>query len=366
MATETRAWPNVAIPPGETLSEMLEAVGMSQAELARRAGRPIQAINEIVAGTKEITADTALQLERVLGAPAHFWVRLEADYRVLKARIDDRKRLMEEVPLAALYPYAQMAQHGWVKPTRDKVERVTELLQFFAVASLRGLVKKVCAVFRKSSKIEASREALIAWLRQGERQALEVQASPFNERGLLEALPALRSLTREAPEEFEPRLKTILAENGVALVLVPHLSGTGAQGATRWHGSAKAIVQMSLRYKWADVFWFSLHHELGHILLHGRREFFIEGVETADTDREKEADDFATEQLIPGAEYSAFLSGRTTYSHNDVVTFAGKIGVAPSIVVGRLHHDGLIPHSWLNDLRVRFEWASKDERSERS
>jgi HTH-type transcriptional regulator / antitoxin HigA len=104
MATEVRVWPDIAIPPGELLAETLETLGMTQAELSRRTGRPAEAINEIVRGTKEITPETALQLERVLGVPAHIWTRLEADYRDTKARPEDQARLKRERGRAARYP----------------------------------------------------------------------------------------------------------------------------------------------------------------------------------------------------------------------------------------------------------------------
>ena len=74
------------IPPGEFLREHLEESGMSQAELARRLGRPRQAVNEIIRGKKAITAETALQLERVLSTPAHIWLGLEQEYRLVLAR----------------------------------------------------------------------------------------------------------------------------------------------------------------------------------------------------------------------------------------------------------------------------------------
>ncbi|HEY2385488.1 MAG TPA: HigA family addiction module antitoxin [Candidatus Binatia bacterium] len=86
-----RLKPGIAIPPGETLVEELEARGMSQSELARRAGRPVQAINEIARGKKEITAETALAFERVLGVSAEFWLRLDAQYRLARARVRTAK-----------------------------------------------------------------------------------------------------------------------------------------------------------------------------------------------------------------------------------------------------------------------------------
>jgi HTH-type transcriptional regulator/antitoxin HigA len=91
MATSARAWPDIAIPPGELLAETLEALGLTQADLARRAGRPAQAINEIIRGTAEITPETARQLEGALGVPAHVWTRLEGDYRHNQARLETRR-----------------------------------------------------------------------------------------------------------------------------------------------------------------------------------------------------------------------------------------------------------------------------------
>lgn len=363
MATE-RIWPDLAIPPGEVLAETLEARGMSQADLARRMGRPGQAINEIVQGAKEITAETALQLEKVLGTPAHVWTRLETDYRFIKARLADQEQLKREVPLAKKCPYAAMATWGWMPPTRDRVERVRHLLAFFGVASLRQVRLTSEVAFRRSDKLQVSPEALAAWLRQGEREAHDLKTGPFSEEAVWRLLPELRAMTLQDPETFEPRLKKALAERGVALVLVPHLPRTGAHGATRWLGN-RAVVQMSIRYPWEDVFWFSFFHELGHVLLHPRRKVFVEGLREPKDEMEKEADRFASEHLIPSAAYDSFANDhpRHQISAAAVVAFARTQGIAPSIVVGRLQHDHRVPHEQLNGLRRRFEWAKDEEAS---
>ena len=360
MATDVRVWPDIAIPPGDLLAETLETLGMSQAELARRAGRPVQAINEIIRGTKEITPETSLQLERVLGVPAHIWTRLEADYRYTRARLEDQARLKVELPRASKYPYATMAALGWVRRTGIAVERVQELLHFFGVASLQHVPAIEAAAFRRSAKLQASREVLAAWLRQGERAAQQEPVRRFSAPRLRAALTDLRALTRRTPEEFEPRLRPLLAEAGVALALVPHLPGTGAHGATRWLRPDRALVQMSIRYRWDDIFWFSLFHELGHVLLHGRGAVFIE---SEDGDREDEperdADRFASDHLIPPSAYEAFRPRPDYRTQAAVVEFAREQGIAPSIVVGRLQHEGHLPHSHLNNLRSRFEWVKE-------
>ena len=88
MVTKTNAYPDVAVPPGEYLEEEIEARGISQKELARRMGRPVNTINEIINGKKAITAETALQLEAVMPEiPARFWLNLETDYQLTKALI---------------------------------------------------------------------------------------------------------------------------------------------------------------------------------------------------------------------------------------------------------------------------------------
>lgn len=114
---------------------------------------------------------------------------------------------------------------------------------------------------------------------------------------------------------------------------------------------------MSIRYRWADVFWFSLFHEIGHLLLHDRSSVFIEEKNGDQRDSEREADRFAANELIPPPRLEAFIQHSDVRTRTTVVEFAKEIGVAPSIVVGRLHHEGHLPHSHLNNLRSRFAWV---------
>jgi addiction module HigA family antidote len=93
MVTKIVAYPDIAIPPGEFLLEEIQTRNLSQKELARRMGRPIGAINEIINGKKAITAETALQLEdAITGIPARFWLNLETDYQLTKALIARRDK----------------------------------------------------------------------------------------------------------------------------------------------------------------------------------------------------------------------------------------------------------------------------------
>ncbi|NJK44298.1 MAG: HigA family addiction module antidote protein [Pleurocapsa sp. SU_196_0] len=358
MATEALR-PDIAIPPGEFLEETLEAIGMSQAELARRTGRPAQVINEIVKGTKEITADTALQFEKVLDTPAQFWLNLERDYRLVLARIAEQRALEEQAALVTEFPYAEMVKQKLVQKVRSASQKVLELLKFFGVSSLAQVpsMRVPAAAFRKAGGEKASSYALAAWLRWGEVKADSIEVGTFDINRLRQIVHDIRGMTSDPPGDALKRLEQRLAACGVALVVVPHFPKTYAQGATFWVGD-KAVVMMSLRYKWADIFWFSLLHELAHVILHGKRDIFIEGdVEPTERIRvqEEEADRLAQEALIPPQRYRDFVLTRD-FSSATVRVFAISIGVAPGIVVGRLQHDKHLGYADLPGLRERYVW----------
>ena len=119
----------------------------------------------------------------------------------------------------------------------------------------------------------------------------------------------------------------------------------------------KALTQLSLRYKTNDQFWFTFFHESGHILKHGKSEIFIED-HGMDDEKEQEADQFAASALIPPSAFRKLREIRL-YSRQAVRGFAEEAGIAPGIVVGRLQHEGLVPHKNLNGLKTKFTWAEE-------
>jgi len=340
--------------PGEMLADELEARQMTQAELARRMDRPAQMINEIIKEKKEITPQTALELERVLGTPAYVWLNLERDYRYNKERLTDLERLEGQVQRAREFPYAEMARLEWVPATREPLERVRELLRYFAVTDLRLVTQTQRAAYRISGRREASPEALAAWLRKGEIEGEKVETKSFDGARLREALPRMRQMTQRRPEDFHTPLCALFADCGVALVFVPHLPRTHANGAVRWLNPSTALVQLSVLRRYDDIFWFSLFHELGHLLLHGKKEVFVEFPKAPQSEKESEADGFASDTLIPREEFRR-LQMIAPYSKAKVLAFAHSVGIAPSIVVGRLQHADLLPRTHLNALRTKLE-----------
>lgn len=350
--------PDEVSPPGETLRELLEERGMSQAELGTRMGRPKKTISEIMNGKAAITPETALQLELVLGVPARFWTEREAHFRQSLARRAQEAALAEAKDWAKRFPLRELEKRGLVPATRTSADKVRAVLEFFGVASPAqwdDLFGQGAVAYRTSPSFEADPGALAAWLRVGQLEATRIRTRSFDRARFLEELDRIRQLTVEPPEVFEPAVVERCAEAGVAVVFVPEFKGSRASGATRWLAPDKALMQLSLRYKSDDHLWFTFFHEAAHILFHKKREVFLED-RNHEGKMEDEANRWAGDFLIPPAKLAALLDeGRPTKA--SVQRFASELGIAPGIVVGRLQHDGVVPHRQMNDLKQRFEWA---------
>lgn len=354
--------PDYAVPPGETLAERLAELGMDQRELALRLELSPKCVNQIVQGKAPITHETAIRLERVTGVPGHVWNNLEMNYRAGLARIADHKRLQSRADLdwLATIPTRELLARGKIEPQPDKPSLLRAVLAFFGVSSREAWVAlwdkyRAAASWRKSPCFEAHQGVTATWLRLGELDAQEIRCSAFDKNRFTEALGETRSLTTAGPKTFQPRTIELCAQAGVALVFVPEVKGCPASGATRWLTPDKALIQLSLRHKSDDHFWFSFFHEAGHILNDPKKSISIEEPNQDDSDREEKANRFATDYLIPQSEAASLRGLRTAPA---VRAFAEGIGIAPGIVVGRLQHEGLIRHSQLNGLKARFVWET--------
>ena len=345
--------PDYVSPPGETLLEIIETRGMTQSELAHRMGRPIKTINEIIHNKAAITADTALQLMRVLGTPDTFWLRRESAYQRELARLRERTFLQEKTDFLKNFPINEMVKMGWLEKSKDKVQQLIFLLDFLGIASPEQweVTETANVAFRSSTGGTAKLEAVAAWLRMGEKQAIEIDTKPFDKPVLKRTLPSIRTLSRLPLGEFIGPLLEACSNCGVALVFTPALKNTRVYGATRWLSPDKALIQMSLRYKNDGQFWFTFFHEVGHILLHGKRASFVEGLSTGE--EEEGANVFARETLIPSDEYAEFCQQKI--SQASIKKFADKLCLSPGVVVGRLQRDGLIGHSQYNRLKARID-----------
>lgn len=352
---------DLAIHPGEFLEETIEEIGMTQGELANRLGRPIQAVNEIIKGKKSITSKTALELEDVLGISSHVWIGLESEYQIVLAKQEELKLMEKESSMVKNFPYADLVKLGFVKATRKAVEKVEELKRFFGVAKLAQIsdVKVYQPAFRVSNHGNVSHEAIATWIQAVRIKAKEKETNKFDKKRLKENLPKIKSLINTELNEAIKEIQQVLNNCGIVLVMLPHFKNTKVHGATFWLDSETAVVAMTLRGSFSDVFWFSFFHEIGHILLHPKREVFLEDgcIDLKLQKQEDEADKFASETLLNTKEYNKFIFA-DNFTKSNVLAFAKQFDIKPSVIVGRLMHDRLVEFNdyQLSSLRDRYKW----------
>ena len=350
--------------PGATLRDLMEERDWKQRELAHRLGRPVQAVNEILTGKKEITEDTALELERVLEVPAQFWLVRESQYREYLARRRSAQASREHVPWLEQFPLKALQEAGILPAGRltavFKQELVEPLLRFFGVASPAGWkahYDQMQPQFRRARPASQTDVAAItAWLRMGELQAGRLQTAEYSAARLSAALPAMRALSLEPAAHMGEQLVRLCAESGVALVFVPALPGTHVSGVARWL-NGKPLIQLSLLGKWNDGFWFSFFHEVAHVLKHPMRAIFLDDAaasDTVDSPEEQEANRFATDTLVPRAMQARLAT--LPLDAASVEAFARAIGVHAGVVVGQLQHRGRLGYGHpLTRLKARYE-----------
>lgn len=347
--------PDYATPPGWTLLDLLEERGMTQAELARRTDLSVKHISRLVNGHVPLSTDVALRLERVTGVTARFWLKRESIYQERRARRAEERNLEEDLDLLGELPTAEMVRLGILTKRLKPLDRLREALRFFGVANRRAWLETLGgfeASFRMSEAHDSDPAAAAVWLRMGEIEAAAVECAPWDPSAFKEALGQVRSLTQERdPRKWQPEVEGLCAAAGVAVVVLPEVKAARAHGAARWLTPGKGLIQLSIRHRWSDIFWFSFFHEAKHILDETRRAIFLSG-EQKDSTEEQQADRFAQDFLIPPDRAAELPAIRTD---DEAQVFADSVGVHPGIVVGRLHHEKLWPHNRGNGLRQRLE-----------
>jgi addiction module HigA family antidote len=349
--------PDYAVAPGEVLQETIDALGMTQADLAKRTGLSKKTINQIIRGREPISHDSALRLERVTGVAAHIWNNLEALYRERVGRRREKERLEQDLDWLGTIPTKELVRRGAIPEQEDDVSLLEAVLAFFGVNSpreWRAVWDSPQVAFRRSQAFQSNPGAVAAWIRLGELEGQRLACRPFDKDRFRAALEDVRCLTLEGPEVFVPKMRELCAAAGVAVVFTPEIQGAPVSGATQWLTADKALLQLSLRYKTNDHFWFSFFHEAGHILKHGKKEKFVEdGAD--DGAKEDEANRFAEDCLIPRDRAAELPQLKT---REQIVAFAESVGIAPGIVLGRLQKMGVIDHACRhNDLKERFQWS---------
>ncbi|MEK4053898.1 helix-turn-helix domain-containing protein [Paenibacillus sp. FSL F4-0087] len=345
----------IAIPPGETLQEVLDENMMSQKELSLRLGCSKKHVNLVIKGKAAITSDFAVKLEDVLKIPANFWMQLESNYQETLSRLSEIPQIQEEEAFLSKLSYSELAKHGWVEESKSVFEQIKNLRAFFGVASLESVPLVQPVAFRKSNQYTAEDYAIAAWITQAENKAKEIDASPFDSTKLKKSLESLRTLTIRPLKASFVELQSRCAEFGLIVVVVDHISKTYINGVTKWLPNNRPLIALSIRGGYEDIFWFTFFHEVGHVLQNKKSETFIDMEDHDLNELEKEADLFALETLLSSELYEEFVNSGKYKDIGTVREFSRKQGVHPGIIVGRLMKEKYVAYSDTKFQKIRVK-----------
>ena len=255
------------VKPGEILQDELEVRNWTQADLAEVLGRPVQAINEIISGKKAITPDTALAFSQALGTSPEYWLNLESSYRldVLHQRQNSLDDISRRSRLYTVAPVKELVKRKWIEvPDPSNLDQLEEEVCRFLGISSADENPQLPFAARTAYNDDIPNPSQIAWAYRVRHVASGLQTEPFSAHGFEEEVKQLSRLS--SSDEETRRLPRILADLGVRFVIVGHLPHTRIDGAALWLDDQSPVIAVSLRYDRVDGFWFTVMHELAHIL----------------------------------------------------------------------------------------------------
>lgn len=339
--------PAEVFPPGDYIRDELEARGWTQGDLAQIMGRPLQLVNELVSGKKQITPETAMGLAKAFGDDdALYWMNLDNMYRLSQVKPAD-DLVSRRATMYSKFPIRELMKRRWIEPSEnlDVVEH--RVCRFYSIKNINDEPKIAHAA--KAEQYDERKPLQWAWLFRAYQLAQAVNVGEYTQKKLRAAVIKLRQLL-VAPEEIR-QIPQILAAAGVRLVIVEFLPGAKIDGAAFWINNSP-VIALSMRFDRVNNFWFVLRHELEHILNEDGQivvDFEItESLQRKDALPREEiiANDAASDFLIPKEELNSFIVRvRPLYSEQRILLFAKRIGVHPGIVVGQLQFRDEIPYT---------------------
>lgn len=352
-----------AFHPGYYVAEIVEDMGITQDEFAARLGTTGKTLSQLINGQCNLSMDLAKKLSAMLGTSPDLWLNLQTAYEQKLIEMERERELPAQLAVLEMTDYGYFEKAADLPHTKLPGEKVANLCRLLSISSLERLRQPdLIANFRTG--INAAEEKNIvnaqAWLLFALECAKGISTLPYNAEAFKAALPEIRSMTVQDPIVFLPRLKGLLAGCGVAFVLLPHLKNSGVNGVVKWVSPDRAVLAVNDRRTYSDTFWFSLFHELRHIMQHKTKTVFMsmdsEMQQRINEKLEDDADSFAQDYLIPPREYAAFAPSAYT-TDEQICAFAERIGIHPGIVAGRMQHDTILPHYRCASLKQKFKVA---------
>ncbi|MBC8531822.1 HigA family addiction module antitoxin [Gehongia tenuis] len=354
----------IAFHPGYYINDLIEELGITQNELAKRLETSGKTVSKLINGQIDLSDQLAYGLSVMTGSSVDVWLNLQKAYKEKLLIIEGRKKMDEQQEVLDMMDYSYFERLGLVPKAKDKVQKILNLCSYFKISNLEVLSQPDLFASFKTGISNVQKKNIVnanAWVQTAINIGMGKEVAAFNSKRLEEQIETIRSMTLKEPNEFAPELNRILAECGVALIFLPTLKNSGINGAVKWVND-KVILALNDRRKYADLFWFALFHEIGHVMQKRKKLFISTNYEYIETDKklEEEADNFARDTLIPARQYAEFVGMDRFYTREEITDFAKKISIHPGIVVGRLQHDRKVDFRKFNDMRIQYRITPRE------
>jgi len=351
---------DLIIHPGETLIELLETRNMKQKELALRTGFSEKHISEIINGKATITSRFAASLENVFDVSAKFWLNLQANYDIELINYNEMKTISGD-EISILADLKEILRHlktiGLITKNQSKEEDVINLRKFLAVSNLTTIPSlQLNAAFRTSATTRINPYVLFAWIRLCEVRTNDITTlNALDIDKLRKSIPIIKNVMHSQPGNIGSELRSAFSDCGVKFHIVKHFKGAPVQGFIEKVESEQMMLCMTIRQAWADIFWFTLFHEIGHILNDDVKTRFVD-YDSSETEDEVLADRFAQDALLDPDIYEDFIK-LGDFSIEAIKELAKRENVKPYIIIGRMQKEKHISYQEYSTEKTRYKWA---------
>ena len=343
----------IAFHPGYYIKEIVEDSGLTQEDFAKRLDTTPKNLSLLIRGEQSLSIDIAMKLSRMIGTSVSYWLILQNAYDALIAEFKSKEELAQERVIFSFLDYKYFREHFGLPDLPRKIdEQIVYVRNFLNVSTLTVLKKRDMAVNFRSATGELAEANIIKaniMVQIATNIALKTEASKFNKTLFEEAVRYALTLTKNH-STFYPLIREAFAKAGVILVILPNISGSKINGATKKVGNNIMLMVNDRRLN-SDTFWFTLFHEIGHIM---NGDYGI-SFDAESGEQEEIADKYAENMLIPCELYRKFIE-ENRFDVQSISIFAKKIDRDPGIVLGRLLNDGKVAYNdWtLTSLRHKY------------
>lgn len=343
----------IAFHPGYYIKEIVDESGLTQEDFAKRLDTTPKNLSLLIRGEQSLSIDIAMKLSRMIGTSVIYWLNLQKSYDALIAEFRSEKELDQEKVVFSMLEYKYFRDNFNLPDLpRKKEAQIAHVRNFLNVATLSVFKKRDMAVSFRSDTGELSTANVVKaniMVQIATNKVLKTEAPKFNKTLFEEAVQYALTLTKEH-NTFYPLIKEAFRKAGVVFVILPNLSGSRINGATKKVGN-NIMLMVNDRRLHADTFWFTLFHEIGHIM---NGDYGI-SFESESGEREEIANKYAEDKLIPYEQYERFIEDNI-FDIQAIRAFAKEINRDPGIVLGRLLNDGKVSYDdWsLKSLRHKY------------